>query len=107
MPEELRDLMDRATEGPVPPVDADEVWKRGSRQRRTRAVLYAAPIVILLVIVAGLVVVAVENDSDGSDDTTVADLTPEQKSVVDDYLGVLQSEGALADFPDERAAVEY
>jgi hypothetical protein len=105
MPEELRDLMDRATEGTVPPVDADAVWKRGSRQRRTRAVLYAAPIVVLLALVAGLLVVAAGNDD--SDDTTVADLTPEQQQVVDQYLGVLESEGTLADFPDDRAAVEY
>jgi Nitrate and nitrite sensing len=106
MPEELRDLMDRATEGPVPPVDADDVWKRGSRQRRTRAVLYAAPIVVLVLLVAGLAVVAIDNDG-GGDDTTVAELTPEEQSVVDDYLGVLERAGVLAGFPDERAAVEY
>lgn len=107
MPEELRDLMDRATEGPVSRVDADDVWKRGSRERRMRRVFYAAPIVVLLALVAGLAVMAVDNSSEDSDDTTVADLTPEQQSVVDEYLGVLEERGVLADFPDERAAVEY
>jgi hypothetical protein len=100
MPEELRDLMGRAVEGPVPPVDADEVWTRGSRDRRMRRVGQIAPIVVIVGLVVGLVVVATRDDGEDG----VADLSTEDQiaahrelnAAVNELVGAVATEGQVS-----------
>jgi hypothetical protein len=108
MPEDLGELMGRAAADPVAPLDPDAVWRRGSRRRLARRAALALPIIVLVAVIGGLVVVSSDNDGGpGTDDSLFAGLTADQQSVVDEYLRVLEVEGALSAFADERAAVEY
>jgi hypothetical protein len=100
MPEELRDLMGRAVEGPVSPVDADEVWKRGSRERRIRRLAQVAPLVVIVGLVIGLVAVA----SGGDDEAGVADTSADDQiaahlalnAAVNEAVGAIAAEGQVS-----------
>jgi hypothetical protein len=116
MPEDLRDLMDGASDGPVPPLDPDELWRQGSRRRRARQAAILAPLAVLVLLVGGLAVMAGDNpgpddDATGDDrageDAVFADLSSADAAVVDAYLAALDELGGRATFIDDRAAVEY
>lgn len=115
MPEDLRAMMDGASDGPVPTLDPDELWRVGTRRRRARQAAMLAPLAMLVLLVGGLAVMAGDNagtDGDGTGDDSVdgamfADLSPVDASTVDAYLAALDAAGGRDYFADDRAAVEY
>lgn len=104
-------MMDDASDGPIPSLDPDDLWKRGTRQRRMRQAAVLAPVMVLVLLVGGLAVATRDNTGGGSDDdengALFADMSVEQDAIIERYLVSLEASGQRGAFADDRAAVEY